>query len=474
MNNLSIKNKLLAVFIFLLSTSFSSAEIVKKIIIDGNERVNSETIKIFGKVKVGDDLDNKDLNKILKNLYETNFFENVNLSLNDSTLLINLVENPIIQNLVIKGIENDSLKKKIIDTISLKEKNPYVENEIKFSLKNIKNLLQEIGFYFSNVEILQKKNDNNTIDLILDVDLGKKAFINQIVFLGDKKFKKRKLLNVITSEENKFWKFISSKRLLNKKRIELDKRLLLNFYRNKGYYKASILNETVQYDESQNFNIIFNIDSGPKFYFGDFKIDLPKDFEKKYFSKIDDKLKTFSGEKYSLKVIEKMLSEIEKMASSKQYEFIDAAIDDEIVDNKINITIKVIEDKNNYYVNKINIFGNAITIEDVIRNELIIDEGDPLNKVLFTKSISNVKSLNIFKNVSTEIVDTDDDFKKTINITVEEKATGQISAGAGVGTSGTSTSFGIAENNFLGKGIRLNSNLTLSEESIRGQFSYTK
>ena len=469
-----MRNKLYILIILLFFSTNSFSEVVKEVVVEGNQRVNSQTIEIFGGFKIGQDLNTDDLNDILKKLYETKFFENVNLSLENSILKIIVKENPVIQNLIIKGIENKTLKEKIEETITLKEKNPFVEDEIKFGINNIKNLLQEVGFYFSSVELLKKENSNNTIDLIFDIDLGKKAFIKEIVFIGDKKYKKRKLLNVITSEEDKFWKFISSKRLLNKQRIELDKRLLLNFYKNQGYYNVSILDETVKYDENQNFNIVFNIESGSKFYFGNFKIELPTDFEKKYFKKIENKLNKFSGEKYSLKIVEKMLDEIETIASNKSYEFINATIDEKILDNKINVTIKILDNQPNIYISKINIFGNNVTIEDVIRNEFIIDEGDPFNNILFQKSINNIKSTNIFKKVDSKILDTDDNSLKIIDITVEEKPTGQISAGAGIGTSGASTSFGIQENNFLGKGIKLDSNLSLSEETIRGLFAYTK
>ena len=169
-----------------------------------------------------------------------------------------------------------------------------------------------------------------------------------------------------------------------------------------------------------------------------------------------------------------MLTQIEKIASNKQYEFVNADIDEKISDDKINITIRLLNDEPNIFVKKINIFGNNVTIEDVIRNEFIIDEGDPFNKILFQKSINNIKSTNIFKTVNAQLVDTDNELEKTIDITVEEKPTGQISAGAGIGTSGASTSFGVQENNFLGKGIILDSNLSLSEETVKGLFSYTK
>ena len=463
-----------SVIILLFSIVYSTAEIVKSIIIEGNERVNSETIKIFAEVSINDNLNSEDLNLILKRLYKTNFFEDVQIFFEDSLLRIKVNENPVIQNLLLTGIENKNLKKKLLENIKLKEKNPYVENDVKNDLDNIKNLLQEVGYFFSSVKILKKDNSNNTIDLIFEVDLGKKAFIKEIVFLGDKKFKKRKLLNVITSEENKFWKFISTKRLLNKQRIELDKRLLTNFYKNQGYYNVSILDETVQYDDNQNFKIVFNIESGNKFYFGNFKLNLPTDFEKKYFEKISKKLNKFSGEKYSLRVVEKMLKQIESIASVKQYEFINANIDEKLVGDKIDISIKILDDQPNVFVKKINILGNNVTVEEVIRNEFIIDEGDPFNNVLFQKSINNIRATNIFKEVKGEVKKTENDLEKIINITVEEKPTGQISAGAGIGTSGASTQFGVQENNFLGKGIKLNSNLSLSEETIRGLFSYTK
>jgi outer membrane protein insertion porin family len=459
-------------FLFLNSTVFAKIE---EIVINGNERVNNETVIIFSKFKIGQNIDDNQLNEILKNLYETNFFKDIQLEVqNNSTLIITVEENPIIQNLIFNGIENQNLKNELLNIFKLKEKNPYNEIILQSEVNKLENLLQETGFYFSSINVLKEDNDNNTINLILEFDLGNKAYINNIDFIGNKKFKKNKLLNVITSEENKFWKFLSSKKVINKQRIDLDKRLLTNFYRNKGYYDVIILDEIIQYENNKNFNLVFNIDSGNKYKFGNFDLNIPTEFEKSYFEDFKNKVSNFSGEYYSLRIIEKMLDEIEKIASSKNYEFINASVTENRRDEFLDIKIDIIEDAAKFYVKKINILGNNITIEDVIRNELEIDEGDPFNNILFQKSINNIKSINIFKNVSAEVIDSDIENEKIINLTVEEKPTGQISAGAGVGSSGASTSFGIKESNFLGKGIILDTNLLLSQESIRGIFSYTR
>ena len=469
------KTILTTLLIFLLSLNNVYSDIIKKIEVKGNKRINTDTVEVFANIKVGSEVTENDLNQVLKNLYETNFFEDISLSINNSILTIKVVENPIIQNLIINGIKSKDFEKELRKRINIKEKSPFVENNVKSELEKIKNILQQSGYYFSKVNLKQRENNNETVDLVFDIDLGGKAFIKEIVFLGDKKFKKRQLINVIASEEDKFWKFISNKRLLDKNRIDLDKRLLESFYKNKGYYNVSISSESIQYQNNDEFKLVFNIDRGEKFSFGKVKINIPDDYDELYFSKIVERLNTFSNKIYSYKLIEKILDEIEIVVSSEQYDFVNASIDEKIVDdNKIDVSINIREEEVKSYVKKINILGNNVTIEDVVRNELEIDEGDPYNEVLFNKSISNIKSLNIFKTVNTEINDGDDNLEKNIDILVEEKPTGEIVLGAGVGTSGTSTSFGVKENNFLGKGIKLNSNLLLSENSIKGIFSYTK
>ncbi|MBT4959422.1 MAG: BamA/TamA family outer membrane protein, partial [Flavobacteriaceae bacterium] len=169
----------------------------------------------------------------------------------------------------------------------------------------------------------------------------------------------------------------------------------------------------------------------------------------------------------------KILDEIDQIALLENYEFIDAKVTETIVDsNKVNFSFRIIESEK-FYVQRINILGNNITQEEFIRNQLIVDEGDPFNTLLHTKSINKLKSKGIFKSVKSEINDSDDPSQKIIDIIIEEKPTGEISAAAGVGTTGSTFAIGVKENNFNGEGIELDANLAFSKESLRGLFAYT-
>jgi len=462
-------------FFILFICTVSFADVFKEITIKGNQRLSKESIIMFGDIDLKIDYAPNDLNLIIKKLYKTNFFKDVKLDIDNNTLLITVLENPIIEDLEINGIKNKKLTEALRKSMQLKSRKSYVETFFLQDLNLIKNMIKASGYYFAEINnSIIKNDDQNSIRLIYDINLGEKAKINEIVFLGDKKIKDRKLKSIITSEEAQFWKFISNKIYLDSERINLDKRLLKNYYKNNGYYNTKIENSFVEFKNDRSFKLIFNINAGKKFTFNKLNLIVPDDFDPKYFVPIQKLLSELPNEIYSLDRINKILNEIDKVALSKQYEFVDASLNEKIIDdNKINITITLSESEK-FYVEKINILGNSFTLEEVIRNTFIVDEGDPFNKILFNKTINNIKAKNIFKTVNSKIIDGSNENLKIIDLMVEEKPTGEISLGAGVGTSGAKIGGGIKENNFLGKGIRLDTNLTFSENSVKGQFTYIK
>jgi|TARA_B110000259_G_scaffold41557_1_gene47835 outer membrane protein insertion porin family len=462
-------------FILLFISSLSFAQIINDIKVDGNKRISKESIIVFGGIDFNKNYNDDDLNVILKNIYETNFFKEINLKINNSILEVSVIENPIIENLQINGIKSKNLTELLFDKIKLKNRSSYIESSFLSDLNLIKNIIKNSGYYFAEIKTSSILNEEqNSIRLSYDIDLGKRAKIQEVQFIGDKKIKDRKLKNIITTEESKFWKFISQSIYLNYERIELDKRLLTNFYKNSGYYNVKITNSFVEFNNNNSFKLIFNIDSGKKFKFNDLTLVLSDDYDSKYFSKINETLIKLKNQDYSLNKVEKILREVDKIALTRQYQFIDASLEETIINSdKLDISISL-KDNAKYYVEKINIFGNSYTIEEVIRNSLIVDEGDPYNEILFNKSVNNIKAKNIFSKVETDISPGSSEGLKVVTLTVEEKPTGEISLGAGVGTSGGTIGGGIKENNFLGKGIKLNSNLQISENTIKGQFIYEK
>ena len=459
---------------FLIALSFGSAfaEAINSIEVKGNKRVSKETIINFSELKVGQEFSDEMLNNSLKELYNSKFFEDVSLEMNNGTLIINVKELPIIQEIIINGIKANKTIEELKELISLKKKNPFDQNIILNDVNKILNAFKRSGFYFAKVNTKIENNNNETVNIIFDINRGDKATISEIKFIGNKKIKDRKLFNVITSEVDKPWKFISNKKYLNVERINLDKRLLKNYYLEKGYYEVKVQDAYSQLIDEKDFILTFNIDAGEKFYFGNFDLNLPTDFDPSKFSKLEKIFNKIEGDLYNFLNIEKILDEIEQISLQENYEFINADIIETVSGNKINFQFNV-EETEKLYVNKINIFGNNITSEEFIRDNLYVDEGDPFNKILHNKSINNLKSKGIFKTVKSNIIDTKNIDQKNIDLIVEERPTGEISAGAGYGTEGSSFSLGIRENNFNGKGIGLDAEIHLTEESLKGSISYT-
>ena len=465
--------KITVIFLFLTKSTYS--EIIKKVEINGNQRISKETIQVLGKIKTGENFSNNSLNETLKELYKTDFFSEIKIDLDEGILKINVVENPIIEKININGIKKKSFNEILYSSISLKDRMSFTDYKFQNDIITIKNILKTNGYYFSEIEVLSETNNElNSIVLNLNINLGEKAKIKEIVFIGDKKFKDKKLLELIVSEEFKFWKFITNKVYLNKSLIDLDKRLLNNFYKNNGYYNVKILNSFAELDKEGFFKLTFNIDSGKKYFFNNLTLNLPDDYNLKDFSSVKNIFASLKNEQYSLRDINLILEEIDEIASLRLYDFINVDVEEKINnENKIDFIFNV-KDSEKFYVEKVNIIGNFNTIEEVVRNKLIVDEGDPYNELLHNKSINEIKSLGIFKTVNSEIIDGSNPNTKILNVTVEEKPTGEISLGAGFGTDGGVLGGGLKERNFLGKGIILNTDFQVSTEGVKGSLTYSK
>ncbi len=466
-------NKFLSISIFCIFSFYNNSfsQIIKEIDIKGNQRIPDSTILMFSKVSELDDVSTNSINDILKTLYETNYFKNVSVSLESEKLIILVEENPIIENIDFDGIKSNTLKQKILKNVKLKSRSSFNQFLLNNDKKKMMLALKNFGYYQPTIDVFVENLTDNKVNVRFDINTGDKAKIKKITFLGNKIFKDSKLKNVIVSEEYKFWKFISGKKYLNENMVNLDIRLLNNFYRNKGYYNAEINSSFAKSLSSNAFELIYNINANKIIYFDNLELDLPVDYDRDNFSSLIDTFNKISGKKYSIRLVEKILNEIDEISINEQFQSIKASVEENIDDDKINLIFKI-EETDKFYVNKINIFGNNVTSENVIRNQFLIDEGDPYNDILLNKSINNLKQLNFFRSVRHDVFD-EPNSNKIINIYVEEKPTGEIAAGAGFGTSGGTIFFTVKENNYLGKGILVNSNLELSGESIKGKISAT-
>ena len=459
-------------FLFFLFFNSIKAEIVKEILINGNERVGKETIKIYGNIKVGEDINEKKINVILRDLYETNFFKEVEVKLEKNVLKVNVNEYPVINQLIIIGEPSEKTIKAMKENISLKEKNSFIKSNLSNDIETIKKLYSSVGYNFVNVEAKFNEVDSNNIDLIFEISKGGQTKISSITFIGDKKIKSKRLYDVVASEEDKFWKFLTKNTRFSKSLLDLDLRLLKNYYKSLGYYDVNITSNIAELNKSGNFDLIYSIDAGERFIVNKITTNLDPTFDKNLFLELEEEYAKYVGDYYSPFKIKKMLDSLDKIIEENNIQFVEHNVEELIEGNEIAIKLNIFEGEK-LLVERINIIGNEVTNEDVIRGEVILDEGDPFTKIGLDKSIANIKSRNIFRNVVSNVKSGPEDNLKIIDISVEEMPTGEISAGAGVGTNGGSLAFQVSENNWLGEGKKVNFSLDTDEESLQGRLNFS-
>jgi len=437
--------------------------------IEGNKRIETDTIKSYF---LGRDLTSKEeLNSILKNLYATNLFSDINMSLNGDDVKVTLKENPVINKIEIVG--NKSLSDDIIkQEMELAEREVYTKSSLIDDVIRITEIYKRSGRIKAEVVPKVKVLENNRLDLILDVTENDKSKISKIIFHGNKRFKKKKLHKVLSSKEKKWYR--SSTSFYDPDRVAFDKQLLTRFYYNEGYANFSISDVKVEYlTELNSFLMNYQLQEGEVYHFANYSFD--NQYENFKVEELYKLVKFKPGDRFSLEKIEKSVDEILSYLNDKGFAFADVEyhIDNDHLDHTSNIKFSIKKNKK-IYIRRIKVSGNTRTEDKVIRREIRILEGDPFNNTKIQRSKQRLTNLGFFSNVAVKKVPVPGKSLIDIVFEVEEKPTGELNFGFGYSTTekflGNVT---IKERNLMGKAHSVAASIQKSSRSNDIDLSYT-
>ena len=459
-------SNILTVILLLSSTVFADEKSNYEIL--GNKRISDQTILSIIEFKKNKNYKIDDLNNFQKKLYNTNYFSKVSIKINKNKISIVVEENPIIDFFYINGVVNNKREDFFYENLSLGQNKIFSEALLKKDIETIKANYQDAGFFDVSVDTSISKISGNALNVVINVERKEKYKINRIYFIGNKKYKSSTLSDVVSSSEKGWWKFLGSSSLVNKNRINFDKNLLKRFYLNNGFYDVQITSSDINFIGNNQADITFSINSGDKYVFSKYEL---LDEEKNLNEKNIKDLKKIISKKLEGNYSQKKLDDINKLLNeylrNKKIEFVTFFNNVKKTSNqRLDIEFRFVK-KPRRYVNLINISGNTITEEKVIRRNLLFSEGDSFLDYKVSKSIDKIKSLRIFKDVKFKTQNSGNE-KVDLNISVEEQPTGSVSAGIGVGSSGSTVSSTIVEKNLFGKGITLDGNVNIGTEKVSG------
>ena len=454
-----------------LLSSISYSEVINKIEINGNSRIKNETILGLANIKLNKNYTAGQINNFQKKLYESNFFKLVNFEFKNNVLFINVSENPIIDFYYINGVKSKIREDFFYNSLNLGPNKIFSEYFLKTDIEKIKNNYLEGGYL--DVKILPEISQisGNALNVVINIIEGKNYKVRRVYFSGNTFFSPSTLLDVISTSEHSWWKFLSSVTNYNQNRIVFDKSLLKNFYLDNGFYDVQIISADTNFIKNKGVDLTFSINSGNKYNFSNFKIfDKNNNLRKKDIFNIKKIIEKDLKNTYSRSTLIRIQNKIINYLNLNNIEFVDLNISaNKQKKNKIDITFDFYK-TDRLFVNLINVKGNSITEEAVIRNNLSFSEGDTFTRKKLDDSLKKLRNTGIFsdnkitsKKIENELVD--------IEVNVEEQPTGSISAGLGVGSAESSIGGELKEKNLFGKGIVSNANVRFGTQKISGSIN---
>jgi outer membrane protein insertion porin family len=447
---------------------------VASITVQGNERVEGRTILSYLGMKQGDPFTKAAIDNGLKNLFATGFFADVKLLRSGNTLIVRVVENPIISRVAFEGndrIETEDLEKEM----ELKARSIYSRDKVQSDVKRILGIYRRSGRYNATVEPKVIQQDQNRIDLVYEIDEGPIARIEKITFIGNEQFSSRALREAIRTEETRWYKFLTDNDKYDPDRLLYDQELLRRFYVNEGYADFQVKSAHAELSPGKDaFFLTFVIQEGQQYDFGEIKVSSElKDKQKPDFSGM---IATKTGKTYDASKVEESIDAMTKELGNRGYAFVDIQpkLERDRTRKIVNLTY-VIKPGPRVYVERINITGNVRTLDEVVRREFRLSEGDPYNSAKLQRSEQRINNLGFFEKVNIKNEPGSAPDKTVVNVDVQEKSTGEINMGAGYSTTdGVLGDFGIRETNLMGRGQELRTRLTVASRRKQIELGFTE
>lgn len=467
---MNLKNFFLSLIVlfFIQSTALAQQSFVFK----GNKRISNDTIRSIIGTPKSDQLSVEDINAYQKKLFDSGFFEKVDSEIIGNKIIFSFKENPLIEFYYLDGVVKETRQEFFEKNLNLNSNKIFSENLLKTDIEKIKSLYKQSGYIDVKVNPIISVLDNNNINLIIKIDKGKQYKINRIFFIGDKKYKNSTLIDQVSSSETGWWKIMSSSILFSEERLEYDKFLIKKFYQDEGFYDMQIISSSIDILENNLVNLTFSINSGEVFKFGQISIkDNLKILNPNDLTFIEKLFKKRITGTYSKKKIISFRDSIYDFLNKNKYEFVDFKFNEINKGNIIDIELNFFNEKRKF-VKNIKITGNQITEEKVIRDNLLVAEGDAYLNYKSEKSIKQIKDTGIFKTVKKTVSNSGNELIDLL-IEVEEQPTGSIGAGVGVGSEQSFVSTQLSEKNLFGKGIKAESVLSVGTQKISGNIDFT-
>ncbi len=451
------------------------APIIQNIAVRGNQRIEGETVGSYLPVQPGMPAEEELLDLSLKTLFRTGLFSDVKLEMQpNGTLMIDVVENPIVNRVIFEGnrrVKDD----KITEEIQLAPRTVYTRAKVQADVQKIIELYRAKGRFAATVTPKVTPLEQNRIDVIYEIDEGPKTGVAKVNFIGNKVFTDNELRGVVLTKESRWWRFFTSFDNYDPDRLEYERQLLREFYGQHGYADFQVISAVAELTpDRKDFFITFTVDEGPQYTVGDVRV-------KTTLAKLSgDILVNYvpirTGQTFDSDKITKAIESLTFATGTVGYAFVDVReqLTRHAESNTIDVTF-IVNEGPRVYVDRINIKGNTRTLDKVIRREMRLAEGDAFNRVLVDRSRARIRSLGYFKDVTIEEKPGSAPDRTELDVSVQEQSTGSLSVGVGISsTENFIVDLSIEERNLLGRGQYLRIRVQASSRTRQVDIRFTQ